>query len=132
TPTAAFVHDRDWVNPSQRCVAAITEAVGADAVGAFDAEALALKLLGDTLYVNPMVLGYAWQKGWIPLRRETLQRAIELNGVAVKANLAAFEWGRRVAHDLAAVLRLVAPAQVVPLHRQPTLEQTVRAWVEHL
>ncbi|MCX7742054.1 MAG: indolepyruvate ferredoxin oxidoreductase family protein, partial [Tepidimonas sp.] len=132
TPTAAFVQDPNWRNPAQRCVAAITEAVGADAVGAFDAEALALKVLGDTLYVNPMVLGYAWQKGWIPLRRETIERAIELNGVAVASNLAAFEWGRRAAHDPAAVQRLLSPAQVVPLHRTPTLEQTVRTWVEHL
>ena len=132
TPTAAFVKDGAWQNPSARCVAAITEAVGGVGVGAFDAEALALKALGDTLYVNPMVLGYAWQKGWIPLRRESLERAIELNGVAVGANKAAFEWGRHAAHDEAALKRWLQPAQVVELRPRSTLEQVIRVRVEHL
>ncbi|OBS31257.1 indolepyruvate ferredoxin oxidoreductase [Tepidimonas fonticaldi] len=132
TPTAAFVKDGAWQNPSARCVAAITEAAGGVGVGVFDAEALALKVLGDTLYVNPMVLGYAWQKGWIPLRRESLERAIELNGVAVGANKAAFEWGRRAAHDEGAVKRWLQPAQVVELRPRPTLEHVIRVRVEHL
>jgi Pyruvate/2-oxoacid:ferredoxin oxidoreductase gamma subunit len=38
-------------------------------------------LLGDAIYTNPLVLGYAWQKGWMPLSLEALVRAIELNGV---------------------------------------------------
>ena len=42
-----------------------------------------------------MMLGYAWQKGWIPLGRESLLRAIELNAVAVDNNKTAFEWGRQ-------------------------------------
>jgi len=132
TPTAAFVKDGAWQNPSARCIAAITEAVGANGVAAFDAEALAQRLLSDTLYVNPMVLGYAWQKGWIPLGLASLQRAIELNGVAVAANLAAFEWGRRAAHDPAAVQRWVSPAQVIELRPRRTLEHLIRTRVEHL
>jgi len=63
-------------------------------VGAFDADAAAVKLMGDSLYTNPMLLGYAWQKGWVPLELASLQRAIELNAVAVDANKAAFAWGR--------------------------------------
>ena len=58
--------------------------------------------MGDSLYVNPMLLGFAWQKGWVPLEHESLMRAIELNAVAVENNKTAFEWGRRAAHDLAA------------------------------
>ena len=41
------------------------------------------------------MLGYAWQKGRVPLSRAALMRAIELNGVQVDNNKAAFEWGRR-------------------------------------
>src|SRR3546814_18040103 len=63
-----------------------------------DANALAVYLLGDAIYANPLLLGYAWQKGWIPLSYESLQRAIELNGVMVEKNLSAFEWGRAAAH----------------------------------
>ena len=64
-------------------------------MAAFNADAAATALMGDSIYTNPMLLGYAWQKGWIPLGRESLMRAIELNGVAVDNNKAAFEWGRR-------------------------------------
>jgi len=94
TPTAAFVKTTDWQNPAEACVAAIAQAVGLEAVGAFDADAAAVKLMGDSLYTNPMLLGYAWQKGWVPLELASLQRAIELNAVAVDANKAAFAWGR--------------------------------------
>jgi indolepyruvate ferredoxin oxidoreductase len=64
-------------------------------------------LLGDAIYTNPFVLGFAWQRGWVPLRHESLVRAIELNAVQVEKNLAAFEWGRHAAHDLDGVERLV-------------------------
>jgi indolepyruvate ferredoxin oxidoreductase len=60
-----------------------------------------------------MMLGFAWQKGWIPLGRASLLRAIELNAVAVNNNLSAFEWGRRAAADPAAVQRLLLPAQTI-------------------
>jgi indolepyruvate ferredoxin oxidoreductase len=69
--------------------------VGEAGVASFDADTVAGKLLGDSIYVNPMMLGYAWQKGWVPLTRASLMRAIELNGVQVDNNKAAFEWGRR-------------------------------------
>ena len=54
-------------------------------------------LMGDAIYANPMLLGFAWQRGWIPVGRRAIERAIELNAVAVDSNLAAFEWGRRLA-----------------------------------
>jgi hypothetical protein len=54
-------------------------------------------LMGDSIYVNPMILGYAWQKGWLPLAHESLMRAIELNAVAIENNKTAFEWGRQAA-----------------------------------
>jgi indolepyruvate ferredoxin oxidoreductase len=97
SPTAAFVRNTNWQNPQEACAAEIARVVGADAVGAFDADAAALALRGDSIYVNPMLLGYAWQKGWMPLERASLMRAIELNAVAVEANKTAFEWGRQAA-----------------------------------
>ena len=105
-PTADFVTHADWVNPGTQCVADIGAMVGAAQLGVFDADALARRVLGDAIYTNPMMLGYAWQKGWIPLRRASLMRAIELNAVAVENNRAAFVWGCRAAADPAAVERL--------------------------
>ena len=110
TPTAAFVKDGAWQNPQERCAADVARAVGAAGLSMFDADAIASQLMGDTLYVNPMILGYAWQKGWVPLARESLMRAIELNNVQVENNKTAFEWGRQAAHDRARVERLLAGA----------------------
>ena len=121
TPTAAFVKNGNWQNPAEQCVAEIVQQVGDDKVGSFDAETLAKQLMGDTIYVNPMVLGYAWQKGWIPLHRESLMRAMELNEVQVKNNQLAFEWGRHAAHHLPAVMQVLQPSQLVRFHKRETL-----------
>jgi indolepyruvate ferredoxin oxidoreductase len=133
-PTAAFVKNPDWVNPGERCVADIVSAVGSEHVGAFDADAVATQLLGDSIFTNPMMLGFAWQKGWIPLGLASLLRAIELNAVAVERNKAAFEWGRRAAVDWPAVQRALAPAQLVQFAQRSkrTLEQMVAQRVEFL
>ena len=113
TPTAAFVNNPNWQFPAANCDAAIVAAVGAAHIGAVDADQLAVQLIGDSLYTNPLLLGFAWQKGRVPLSLAALMRAIELNGVQVDNNKAAFEWGRRAAHDLAAVQSLLKPAQVI-------------------
>ncbi|KAF1019816.1 MAG: hypothetical protein GAK30_02908 [Paracidovorax wautersii] len=123
-PTAAFVKDGGWQNPGSACVHEIQDAAGEGQVGLIDADTLATRLMGDSLYANPIMLGYAWQRGWVPLALETLMRAIELNGVAVEQNKTAFAWGRRAAHDRAAVQRLIEPGQVIPLQ---ALRQTLAA-----
>jgi indolepyruvate ferredoxin oxidoreductase len=109
-PTAAFVSNPNWQFPAAGCDAAVMNAAGAAHVGALDADQLAVQLVGDSLYTNPLMLGYAWQKGRVPLSHAALIRAIELNNVQVENNKLAFEWGRRAAHDLAAVQALLKPA----------------------
>ncbi len=56
--------------------------------------------LGDAQMTNMFMLGFAWQSGEIPVSREALHRAIELNGVRLADNIAAFEFGRVAYHDL--------------------------------
>ncbi|APW45002.1 indolepyruvate ferredoxin oxidoreductase family protein [Rhodoferax saidenbachensis] len=133
-PTAAFVKNADWANPGEQCVADIAKAVGPDAVGTLDADAMATQFMGDSIYTNPIMLGFAWQKGWIPLGLESLMRAIELNGVAVEQNKTAFEWGRRAAHDGVAVQRVLNPGQVIAFTPRQTqsLETMVAKRVEFL
>ena len=112
-PTAAFVSNPDWQFPAGHCDAVVRAAAGAANVGMLDADALAVGLVGDSLYTNPLMLGYAWQKGRVPLALPAMLRAIELNNVQVENNKLAFEWGRRAAHDLAAVQALLKPGQVI-------------------
>jgi len=125
TPAAAFVHDPNWQFPLGGCEAAIEGAVGKERLHLLDAERAAAALLGDSIYTNPLMLGFAWQKGWVPLSRVALRRAIELNGVQVPNNLAAFEWGRQCAHDLAAVPALFAARKAIDAARAPTLDELV-------
>ena len=132
TPTAGFVKDGNWQNPAQACADEIIKCVGAEAVASFNADAAAVKLMGDSLYTNPMMLGYAWQKGWMPLSRHALLRAIELNAVAVEANKTAFEWGRQAAHNWSAVEGLLDPGQVIEFKRPPSLDVVVARRVEFL
>jgi len=132
TPTAAFVHDPDWQFPGGNCASAIESAVGAGLVGSFDAEQAAVQLIGDSIYANPLLLGYAWQKGRVPLTHAALMRSMELNGVQVENNKAAFEWGRRCAHDLAEVQALYQASQVIHFAKKPALAEVVAKRVEFL
>ena len=128
-PTAAFVKNANWVNPGEQCLITVGGLVGEGALGCFDADALATRMLGDSIYTNPMMLGFAWQKGWIPLGLDSLMRAMELNAVAVANNKTAFEWGRRAAHGPAAVQKLLNPGQVVAF--SPRQKQSLDAMVQH-
>ncbi|MDP2770056.1 MAG: indolepyruvate ferredoxin oxidoreductase family protein [Giesbergeria sp.] len=132
TPTAAFVTNPDWQFPGGNCESAVVAAVGEALVGRFDAEQVAMQLLGDSIYTNPLLLGFAWQKGRVPLSLAALMRAMELNGVQVDNNKAAFEWGRRCAHDLAAVQALFRAAQVIAFVKKPALMEVVSQRIEYL
>ena len=132
TPTASLVRNPDWQFPEAGCDSALEQAVGAQGLGACDAEQAATELLGDSIYANPLLLGYAWQHGRIPLGRAAILRAMELNGVQVAANQAAFEWGRRCAHDPSGVRSLFAAQKVIQIVRRPSLDETIARRTEFL
>jgi indolepyruvate ferredoxin oxidoreductase len=135
TPTAAFVKNGAWANPSDSCLEDILQAVGNEPrnMGAFDANQVSTQLLGDSIFINPMVMGFAWQRGWIPLTQDAIMRAIELNGVQVEANKLAFTWGRWCAQDLAKVQALAQPLQVVNFKARESLQSILQkrmGWLE--
>jgi indolepyruvate ferredoxin oxidoreductase len=125
TSTAAFVRNPDWKAPGDETMAAIERSVAPGQLGVFDAEVAATQLLGQSIYSNLMLLGYAWQKGRVPLTRESLMRAIELNGVQIDNNKAAFEWGRHCAHNLASVPVRDANSQVIQITKKPSLDEVI-------
>jgi indolepyruvate ferredoxin oxidoreductase len=93
-PTGDVVRFRDADLASRRRLGAIENVLGKDNVRALNANALAETLFGDVVYANIIMLGHAWQGGLVPVSLPALQRAIELNGVAVERNLQAFAAGR--------------------------------------
>ncbi|MDQ6683809.1 MAG: indolepyruvate ferredoxin oxidoreductase family protein, partial [Pseudomonadota bacterium] len=133
TPTADFVHNPDWQFPGAAAESAIVGAAGPNAIGRLDADKLATQLLGDSIYTNPLLLGYAWQQGRVPLSHAALMRAIELNGVQIDNNKTAFEWGRRAAQDPQAVKALLRTGQVIELVRRAVnLEEMIAKRVDFL
>jgi len=132
--TAAFIHNRDLQFPNASLQASIAEAVGPEGLSIVDATRLATALMGDAIAGNMFMLGYAFQKGLIPLQLDSIEKAIELNAVAVRANKEAFTWGRRAAVDPDAVAKMAFPAEPVPLaSRQPkSLADTIALRVKDL
>lgn len=104
-PTADFIRNRSIDFAARQRVAVLASACGPDNVSTVDATEIALRLLGDTVFSNMFLLGFAWQKGLAPVSREALHRAIELNAVAVDRNKSAFELGRAAAVEANAVMR---------------------------
>jgi len=96
-PTADFVRNRDIDFHSDQVEKVIRAASNANACDFIAADTVAVALMGDAIAANMIVMGYAWQKGLIPLHRQSLEAAIELNGVAVEFNKRAFGLGRLLA-----------------------------------
>ncbi len=114
TPTADFIRDRDQEFPVDALQQALIRETGPDVTAFVDATDIARRLLGDTLGANLFLLGYAWQQGRIPVSVAAIEQAIELNGVSVDMNQAAFVWGRRAAVNLAAVESLAGCGSEFP------------------
>jgi indolepyruvate ferredoxin oxidoreductase len=106
-----FTQSADYSLPVERLKRAITSAAGRDALSLINANGLAVALFGNTIAANMFLLGFAQQQGAVPLSSAAIERAIDLNGEAVKMNVEAFRWGRRAAHDQMAVEALAAEAR---------------------
>lgn len=100
---AQFTRDADFQLPGSQMQVQIEARTKPGATQFIDATRIATGLMGDSIASNLFTLGYAWQQGLVPVSEDAINRAIELNGVAIKMNQQAFLWGRRAAHDLAAV-----------------------------
>ena len=133
TITGDFTRRPDLAFPANTLRLSVEAAAGAEACDFVEATEIATALLGDSIATNMFMLGYAYQKGLIPIGHESLEKAIELNGAAVAMNTAAFRWGRRAAHDRAAVEKLLAPAEnVVPFRISRTVDEIVASRAKHL
>ena len=129
TMPAHFTHDANFDVQGGALTLKIAAAVKQGALSAIDATEIATKLLGDSIAANLFTLGFAWQKGLVPLSREAIEAAVKLNGVGVKMNLAAFDWGRRAAVDEQAVRAVIgAKAEKKP----ETLDDIVARRVDFL
>jgi len=128
------VRNPDWKLPGSDLQADIAEACAPAGAAFVPATELATGLLGDAIATNMFMLGYAYQKGWLPVSGASLERAIELNGIAVDFNRKAFVWGRRAAVDLERVRRIAKPAEVIAIdeHFSRDLDELVERRMKFL
>ena len=127
TITGEFTRNPDLAFPASALSHAVAAAVGQGGAEFLDATGLATALLGDSLATNLFMLGFAYQRGLVPVSAEAIDRAIELNGAAVAFNRRAFRWGRRAAVDPGLVAERATPASAVPeTHRlSQTLDEVI-------
>jgi indolepyruvate ferredoxin oxidoreductase len=121
-PTASFTLDNDLDLGGEDLERLIRNAVGDNRSDFVDATGLATTLMGDAIATNLFLLGYAFQRGLVPVSLEALEHAIELNGVAVEINKRTLAWGRLAAHDPGAVDAAARPAK--PL-ASPVVSETL-------
>ena len=135
-PTAAFVRNPDWQFPTDSAQGSIEQACGKQGVAFIDAGNIATALMGDAIATNMFMLGYAWQKGWVPLSEAAILKAIELNALSVDFNKQAFGWGRVAAHDVtvveAAARRNGLTAQVIDFKLPPKLDEVIAKRISFL
>jgi len=128
-----FTHDPDFSLHPEGIKRAIRQAAG-EHVNFIDATGIATALLGNSIAANMFMLGYAWQKGLVPLDDASLLHAIALNGEAVEMNQAAFLWGRREAANSAAVEDIAAPLRrtTATQRKSRSLEELIERRVSFL
>ena len=129
-----FTHNVDFSFPTQKILKTISDRAGEDMISVVEAERLAIGLLGEAIGANMFMLGFAWQNGGLPLEQASILRAIEMNGVAIDMNKAAFNWGRVAAHDADLLPVSQEGAAEVLRHRQLSndLDEVIARRVEIL
>jgi len=114
-PTAGMVRGAAGAPDLAALLGAVRERTRPGGLTTLDTVSLATALFGDGIAANLIALGAAYQKGALPLRASSIARAIEVNGVAVERNQAAFRAGRLAVHDPAC---LPAPRRAGELRRE--------------
>jgi indolepyruvate ferredoxin oxidoreductase len=130
-PTASFVMNPDIDFEMNAMQTALRDTIGDKNLDIIDATGIATILMGDSIATNSFMLGYAFQKGTIPLSLEAIMRAIEINGAAVEMNKQAFGWGRLAAHDISRV-RSVTQFRSRAATTTRTLDETIAYRAEFL
>ena len=131
TPVSDFVRIRDF-DFRQTAVENTVKKAVRSSEHFHDFTEIARALTGDEIATNVLMLGYAWQRGFVPLRLDAIEQAIKMNGVAVEANLDALNWGRMLAHDPGSVTSKVQQSYTDTPLSELTLDALIAHRVDHL
>ena len=123
-PTGKFAQDADWQFPMHDVQSLIEQSIGQQAEFV-DATKLATALMGDSIATNVFMVGFAYQKGLLPVSEAALLKGIDIIGVGVESNKKSFLWGRRAAFDLKRVEQIALPTQTILVHMPESLEKLI-------
>jgi indolepyruvate ferredoxin oxidoreductase len=126
-PIADFVRNRDFNFQSRRVNNVLEASLRKDS-DFLDFTKAAEALLGDSIATNMMMMGFAYQRGLLPLQAASIEQAIELNGVSIKMNTQAFQLGRLAAADparLAGMMKGTDETVVVKTQDEMSLDEIV-------
>lgn len=110
TPPGEFQRHPDLDLSAAKLKAILAAALGGVHIEGFAATQLATAITGDTIATNMLMVGYAAQRGLLPVSIDSLEQAIRLNNIAVAPNLRTLAIGRLAAYQ---------PQILAPLHPQP-------------
>jgi len=130
---AGFTRDPDLSFPVGSMEREIEDAVAPGDAEFLDATKLATGLMGDSIATNLFMVGFAYQRGLLPVGEEAMMRAIELNGTAIESNKQSFRWGRLAAVDPARVAAAAIPMATPETQRlSESLDEIVARRAEFL
>jgi indolepyruvate ferredoxin oxidoreductase len=123
---ASFTRTPDLKFPLGSMEQEIKDAVGPGDAEFLDATKLATALMGDSIATNLFMVGFAYQRGRLPLSEAAILKAIELNGTAIESNTRSFQWGRLAAVDPAKVASMAVTRDLPDSQKLSTsLEEVV-------
>ncbi len=133
SPTSAFLESRDWHAPITDLINRLRGRTTQGKLISLPAIQIATQVLGDAIFANQILLGMAWQTGQIPLKRESIEKAIRLNGTAAEKNLEAFRIGCHLISDPDLAKRIIAsiPATHTPTTLTELIEDRTTRLVEY-
>ena len=133
SPTSNFLESRDWYAPITDLIHRLSGRTSQDKFFSLPVTRIATQVLGDAIFANQILLGMAWQSGQIPLKRESIEKAIDLNGTAAEQNLEAFRIGCHLMSDPDLAKRIIAtiPATSKPKTLAELIEDRSARLVEY-
>lgn len=132
-PVAAFTLAPDLAMDQETLTKLVADSIGREKADFIDSTTIATALMGDSIAANLFLLGYAFQKGTLPLSSQSIIKAIELNGVAIESNKRSFAWGRKAAAATEEVKKIALPEAPLSFEARPeTLDEMIARRVEFL
>lgn len=129
--TGDFTHNPNWEYPKDSLENRMMAELGKDLTHFIPINELTKMIMGDNVYNNIFLIGYAFQKGLLPISLEAFEKAVNLNKVQIDKNLEAFNWGRKLAHQPELLAKFINKIHAKPLEEE-SLEQALKRYQDDL